>query len=193
MGAVDALDEFVEVELSGLRRTALLLTGSWTRADGAVEDALFTLLRKGTDFADGPRAVTAMRREMVAALSSADSLVDSTAVRAAKGPAQDPSDRLLTALASLPVQQRAAVVLGWFAKASDAEVQAALGVVDAAALKKESIANLRAELARTGDQLVLEDEVSDGSFARPSAVSPSGLPRSPSTPPRAPSLSGSDT
>lgn len=193
MGAVDALDEFVEVELSGLRRTALLLTGSWTRADGAVEDALFTLLRKGTDFADGPRAVTSVRREMVAALSSADSLVDSTAVRAAKGPAPDPSDRLLTALASLPVQQRAAVVLGWFAKASDAEVQAALGVVDAAALKKESIANLRAELARTGDQLVLEDEVSDGSFARPSDGPPSDPPRSPSAPPRAPSLSGSDT
>ena len=185
MGAVDALDEFVEVELSGLRRTALLLTGSWTRADGAVEDALCTLLRKGTEFADRPRAVTAMRREMVAALSSADVLVDGTAVRAVKGPAHDPSDRLLTALASLPVQQRAAVVLGWFAKASDAEVQAALGVVDAAALKKESIANLRAELARTGDQLVLEDEVSDDSFARPSDP--------PSAPPRAPSLSGSDT
>lgn len=157
----DALADFVDSELSGLRRTAFLMTGSWPAADKAVEDALVDLSARGTDFADEPRALAAARQHILSHLDQADTLVDSDRV------VTDPSERLLQALGTLDVQQRALVVLGWFARLTDAEIGSALHRTDVASARTEAIAELRAELARTGDQLVVEDEQTDETFARP--------------------------
>lgn len=160
--AEDALTEFVELELSGLRRTAYLMTGSWPAADRAVEDALVDLANRGTDFADSPRALAAVRKHLVRTDASSTDLVDTQRART-----EDPSDRVLTALGQLLPEHRAAIVLWRFAGLGDAELAAALDRTDAAQMRGEALAALREQLAKTGDVLVLEDERPDASFARP--------------------------
>lgn len=153
--ANQALAEFIDAELSGLRRMAFLLSGSWRQADQAVEDALVAEQRRGTDFADGPRALAAVRRRVVRDCQRSTELVDGPQVDS-----DDPAERLGAALGELDHTHRAAVVLGWFSRLTDDEVQAALelGHVDIAALKQSAIDELRASLARHGDKLVTDDD-----------------------------------
>lgn len=163
--AHDALAEFIEAELSGLRRTAYLLCGSWPQADRAVEDALVELRKRGHDFADTPRTLASVRKRIVRACERPDEGVVVPEVDA-----EDPSDRLAAALASLDHTHRAAVVLGWFARLTDTEMLAALdlGRADVAALKQSALDELRAALAKQGDKLVTDDDKErNADFKRP--------------------------
>ena len=76
----------------------------------------------------------------------------------------------MAALDQVPVQERAAVVLARFNHLDDAEISTILDA-DARELVLEALAHLRRVLARTGDTLVLEEEVAadNEAFKRPGA------------------------
>lgn len=131
-----AFVEFVAAARGRLRRTAYLLCGDWEQASDHVQEGLIRvyvawprLTRAGREHAYARRAVVsafldhARRRsstevpaEADTNVSSGQDVAESVALRAA----------VMSALASLPLRQRACVVLRYFDDLSVAETAAVL-------------------------------------------------------------------
>jgi len=166
-----AFDAFVAAHLAGLRRTAYLMVGDWTRADQVIERSLADLYRDHVDLTDAQASLTRARTLLIAQVSHAHRLtLDGADLVDSGGPGANPEERLMAALDQVPVQERAAVVLARFNHLDDAEISTILDA-DARELVLEALAHLRRVLARTGDTLVLEEEVAadNEAFKRPGA------------------------
>jgi RNA polymerase sigma-70 factor (sigma-E family) len=132
-----AFVEFAEAVRGQLRRTAYLLCGDWDQASDHVQEGLIRvyvawprLTRAGREYAYARKAVVsalldhARRRSSTEVpaepdrnVSSGQDVAESVAVRAA----------LMSALADLPLRQRACVVLRYFDDLSIADTAAVLG------------------------------------------------------------------
>jgi RNA polymerase sigma-70 factor (sigma-E family) len=134
-----AFEEFVREAGDSLLRTALLLTADVHTAEDLYQETLHRLASRWSRV-DSPRAFcrrvmhniaidrsrSRQRRPQEIALSPT---YDSGDPRAGDGmAAADVRPALLAALAALPAQQRAIVVLRYFEDRSEAEVAALLGV-----------------------------------------------------------------
>jgi DNA-directed RNA polymerase specialized sigma24 family protein len=119
-----SFDAFVAASGTPLLRTAALLTGDPAAAQDLVQTALVGLHRRWGALADEEQATATARRELVAEhtrrrLWLGDLLADSPLLSGLTGlpgfarqtPAPGPRDELTTALAQLPAELRAAVVL----------------------------------------------------------------------------------
>jgi RNA polymerase sigma-70 factor (sigma-E family) len=132
-----AFVEFAEAARGQLRRTAYLMCGDWEQASDHVQEGLIRvyvawprLTRAGREYAYARKAVVsafidhARRRSSTEIpaepdrnVSSGQDVAESVAVRAA----------LMSALADLPLRQRACVVLRYFDDLSIADTAAVLG------------------------------------------------------------------
>jgi RNA polymerase sigma-70 factor (sigma-E family) len=132
-----AFVEFAEAVRGQLRRMAYLLCGDWDQASDHVQEGLIRvyvawprLTRAGREYAYARKAVVsafldhARRRSSTEVpaepdrnVSSGQDVAESVAVRAA----------LMSALADLPLRQRACVVLRYFDDLSIADTAAVLG------------------------------------------------------------------
>ena len=132
-----AFVEFAEAVRGQLRRTAYLMCGDWEQASDHVQEGLIRvyvawprLTRAGREYAYARKAVVsafldhARRRSSTEIpvepdrnVSSGQDVAESVAVRAA----------LMSALADLPLRQRACVVLRYFDDLSIADTAAVLG------------------------------------------------------------------
>lgn len=160
----DGFGEFVAANSRSLLRAAWLLTGEWAAAEDLVQTALVAAWPRWASVTD-PRAYVRrvmtttylrwQRRRWTGELA-AGSLPES---------ATDPDDVesrrvLLDALATLPRQQRAAIVLRYFADLSESDTAAALGCSVGAAKSHTSRAMAKLRSLPTVAAL-LEDEVAD--------------------------------
>ena len=131
--APNGFREFVEANSRILLRTAWLLCGDWSSAEDLVQIALAAVWPRWASLSS-PEAyvrrvltttyLRGQKRRWSGELAS-PTVPDQTVPDAADGVAQ--RRVLLAALATLPHQQRAAVVLRYFADQSEAETAAALG------------------------------------------------------------------
>jgi RNA polymerase sigma-70 factor (sigma-E family) len=132
-----AFVEFAEAVRGQLRRTAYLMCGDWHQASDHVQEGLIRvyvawprLTRVGREYAYARKAVvsavidhsrrrssTEVPSEPDGTVSSGQDVAESVALRAA----------LMSALAELPVRQRACVVLRYFDDLSVVDTAAALG------------------------------------------------------------------
>ncbi|HSN43048.1 MAG TPA: hypothetical protein VLR88_03215 [Propionibacteriaceae bacterium] len=164
-----ALAAFVDHHLVGLRRSAYLLVGEWTRADQVVEAALSDLYRDHTELADESASLTRARRLLVHEIDRAHRLATGGSDLIDFRPrAVSAEEKLMAALDQLGLHDRAAVVLSRFDHLPDAEIGAILDTDGAEAVAR-GLSHLRDALARSGDSLILEeDEVhGDDVFRRP--------------------------
>jgi RNA polymerase sigma-70 factor (sigma-E family) len=127
----DGFGEFVTANSRALLRSAWLLTGDWTVAEDLVQTALAAAWPRWSTI-DTPLAY--VRRSMVTTYLrwrrrrwTGEIAVAELPDRAAPESDGDLRRVLLAALRSLTRQQRAAVVLRYFADLSEADTAAALG------------------------------------------------------------------
>ncbi|MEL4356325.1 MULTISPECIES: RNA polymerase sigma factor [unclassified Luteococcus] len=164
-----ALQDFLDREGPELRRVAFLMTGSWTAADDALSTAATRLVRERADLEDLPQLTRTARRHLLHHLATKEGsahLVDE--VRPGRH-AADPGLHLMSALATLPFTQRAAVVLRRFCHLAPDRIAEALEVPpeEVAGLLTSGIDGLRETLTDMGDQLVTDDPAGSARYRRP--------------------------
>jgi RNA polymerase sigma-70 factor (sigma-E family) len=126
--------EFVDAHSRALLRAAWLLTGEWAAAEDLVQTALAAAWPKWATITTSPEAYVRrvmtttylrwQRRRWTGEIATA-SPPDGSALDAADAVAA--RRVLLDALGALPRQQRAAIVLRYFADLSEADTAAAMG------------------------------------------------------------------
>jgi RNA polymerase sigma-70 factor (sigma-E family) len=156
-------DEWVGARVPALLRFAFLVTGSQDSAEEAVQTALtkaceqWSRIQRATDPDAYVRRMVANAH--VSAWRRFGQRVSPVAEVRASGMAADPAERVAGAdavwrvCATLPRQQRAAVVLRFYEDLEYAEIAAILEVTEATARSHvhRALANLRAELERGDD------------------------------------------
>jgi RNA polymerase sigma-70 factor (sigma-E family) len=158
----DGFGEFVAANSRALLRAAWLLTGNWSAAEDLVQTALaaawprWTTINNPTSYVHRVMTTTYLRwqRRRWTGEVATESLPE------VETGSDDPESRrvLLDALSTLPRQQRAAIVLRYFADLSEADTAAALGCSVGAVKSHTSraVAKLRSLPAVAA---LLEDEV----------------------------------
>jgi RNA polymerase sigma-70 factor (sigma-E family) len=165
-----AFVEFAEAVRGRLRRTAYLMCGDWEQASDHVQEGLIRvyvawprLTKAGREYAYARRAVisavidhgrrrssTEVPAEPDGDVTSGHDLAESVAMRAA----------LTSALAGLPVRQRACVVLRYFDDLSVAETAAVLGCSEGTV--KSQTSRALASLRSTFDGSPISDLTTEG-------------------------------
>lgn len=127
---VRSFDEVYRAERDGLVRLAALVLGSTAAADDVVHDAFADLHRRWSDVDNPPGwlRTTVVRRCLNERRRWRN--FARMAPRWARPDETDPMppEPLLDVLATLPVRQRTAVVLRYYADLSEAEIAAAMGI-----------------------------------------------------------------
>lgn len=151
-------DAWVEARAAALLRFGYLVTGSQHAAEDAVQSALVAVCEKWSRISRTDDPDSYVRRMIVNAHISAwrrfgrrESVVETVHERAADPTAGvDDSDAVWRLCATLPRQQRAAVVLRFYEDLGYAEIAAILGVAEPTARSHvhRALAALRRELAR---------------------------------------------
>jgi RNA polymerase sigma-70 factor (sigma-E family) len=129
--APDGFREFVDANSRALLRAAWLLTGDWSAAEDLVQTALAAAWPRWTSI-DSPgayvrRAMTTTYLRWTRRRWTGEIATESLPEHAVEDEHSESRQVLLSALATLPQQQRAAIVLRYFADQSEAETAAAMG------------------------------------------------------------------
>ena len=161
-GAVTTVAELADRHGLALQRFAYLLCGNLQVAEDLLQDVLLALHRRFPDelALDNPvgyvrRAlanvnVSRLRRRATHELAT-DTLPDTAVASATDGAAE--RDALFQAMRQLPVRQRSALVLRYYADATDAEIADALGCRPGTvrSLLSRGLAALRTDAAFTSE------------------------------------------
>jgi RNA polymerase sigma-70 factor (sigma-E family) len=133
----DDIDTFLAARWSSLFRLACLLTGSATEADDLLQESLMKVCLRWTKISRTQMPEAYVRRMMVNTLVSRsrrpfrrrELLAGSVAAVAVASPENAVLDRaqVWTLVCSLPVRQRAVIVLRYYEDLSEQEIAAVLG------------------------------------------------------------------